>query len=79
MVRTQIYLTQEEQKAIRSLSKTTGKKQSSLIREAIDTYITKNQKIERKKGLDRIAGIWKNRTDLPDLRELRKGWNRGYY
>ena len=39
MVRTQIYLTEREQKALRSMSSLTGKSQSELIREALDTMI----------------------------------------
>jgi hypothetical protein len=28
--------------------------------------------------LDRVAGIWKNRDDLPDFEKLRKEWDRGF-
>lgn len=27
-------------------------------------------------AIDRVAGIWKNRSDIPDPRELRKMWER---
>lgn len=40
MIRTQIYLTEQEQTALRGLSSKTGKTQSQLIREAIDRLIT---------------------------------------
>ena len=39
MVRTQIYLTEEERDGLSVLSETSGKKQSKLIREAVDCFI----------------------------------------
>ena len=47
MVRTQIYLTEREQKALRSMSSLTGKSQSELIREALDTMIGRLETTER--------------------------------
>ncbi len=75
MVRTQIYLTEKEQKALRSMSSDTGKSQSELIRRAIDQMIGRL-------GADRAAlmakgrGIWKDRRDLPDVRRLRREFER---
>ena len=43
MVRTQIYLTAEEHKALKTMSAGTGKKQSELIREAIDDYLAEKK------------------------------------
>ena len=42
MQRTQIYLTNEEQAAIRQISIRSGSSQSALIRKAIDQYIAQN-------------------------------------
>jgi metal-responsive CopG/Arc/MetJ family transcriptional regulator len=42
MQRTQIYLTDEEQVAIRQISIRSGTSQSALIRKAIDQYIAQN-------------------------------------
>lgn len=45
MIRTQIYLTEQQRFALNKLSSTSGKKQSELTREAVDTLIFKlNQK-----------------------------------
>jgi hypothetical protein len=41
MVRTQIYLTEEERSALSSISNQLGKKQSELIREAVDDLIAR--------------------------------------
>jgi hypothetical protein len=76
MVRTQIYLTEKEQKALQSLSRRTGKKQSELIREAIDAFIIRFSKQERSEQLQKAKGMWKDRNDLPDLIELRREWDR---
>jgi hypothetical protein len=77
MIRTQIYLTEEERSALNALSIQMGKKQSELIREAVDNLIAKYSQSRRQKILDRIAGIWKDRDDLPDFEKLRKDWDRG--
>jgi hypothetical protein len=76
MVRTQIYLTQKEYVALKSLASQTGKSQSELIRAAVDDLIDRLGSRSRRDVLDRIAGIWKNRNDLPDFGELRKSWDR---
>ncbi len=76
MVRIQIYLTKEEVTALRSLSSQTGKKQSELIREAVDDFITKLDNSRRQAILDKVAGIWKNRNVLADFNKLRKEWDR---
>ena len=39
MVRTQIYLTEAERAALKAIARQTGKKQSELIRQAIDLLI----------------------------------------
>ena len=77
MVRTQIYLTQEEKAALTVLSRTTGKKQSELIRQAVDSLIAQSSRNRRKLVLDRAAGIWKGRRDLPDFAAVRRSLDRG--
>jgi len=76
MVRTQIYLTEKEQKALQSLSHRTGKTQSELIREAIDDFIIRFSKEGRKEILQQAKGMWKDRDDLPDFDEIRQEWDR---
>lgn len=77
MVRTQIYLTAVERKKLAAMAKSTGKKQSQLIREAIDKLILEASGSSRADVLKRAAGMWKNRKDLPDPKTLRKSWDRG--
>ncbi|MBA2441190.1 MAG: ribbon-helix-helix protein, CopG family [Rubrobacter sp.] len=71
MVRTQIYLTEGEQEALRSLARDTGRTQSELIREAIDAMLERQKPVDRGAVMRRARGIWSDRTDLPDFRELR--------
>lgn len=76
MVRTQIYLTENEKTALGALGNATGKAQSKLIREAIDDLIARFSKDRRMAVLNKTAGLWKARKDLPDFRSVRKGWDR---
>ena len=76
MIRTQIYLTEHQRNALATLAKSFGKKQSELIREAIDRLIDQAGKGHRKQVLSEAAGIWKDRTDLPDFISIRSEWDR---
>ncbi len=79
MVRTQIYLTKEERESLSDLSSKTGKKHSQLIREAVDEYIVKSEKINKVDVIERAAGMWADRDDLPDFTEIRRSWDREAY
>ena len=48
MIRTQIYLTDRQRSELATISKTSGKKQSELIREAVDYLIDKASSSRRK-------------------------------
>ena len=76
MVRTQIYLTERQRAELAAISKILGKKQSELIREAVDRLIDQTGHTRRKAVLREAAGIWKGRTDLPDFKGLRTEWDR---
>lgn len=76
MVRTQIYLTERQRDELAAMAKTAGKKQSELIREAVDRLIKEEGRGNREAVLRQAAGIWKDRTDLPDFRATRAEWDR---
>ena len=76
MIRTQIYLTDRQRAELDSLSKTLKKKQSELIREAVDRLIDQSGRNLRETILKQAAGIWKDRTDLPDFTAMRTEWDR---
>ena len=76
MVRTQIYLTERQRDELAAIAKATGKKQSELIREAVDRLIDQSGRSRRETILREAAGIWKDRKDLPDFRASRAEWDK---
>ena len=77
MVRTQIYLTREEQRSLRSIAAATGQSQSELIRTAVDEFVGKKGGNHRLNLIRKARGIWKSHPALPDVRKMRRAWNRG--
>jgi len=77
MVRTQIYLTERERTGLDVVSKATGKKQSELIREAVDKFLDLAEGSQRNAVLGEAAGLWRDRNDLPDFTATRRSWDRG--
>ncbi|MCY4078330.1 MAG: ribbon-helix-helix protein, CopG family [Acidobacteria bacterium] len=76
MVRTQIYLTEDQRAEIAAIASQSGKRQSEVIREALDHFLEQRSRRRRKAILREAAGIWRDRTDLPDLDALRRAWDR---
>jgi hypothetical protein len=76
MIRTQIYLTERQRDELAAISKTAGKKQSELIRDAVNRLIDQSGRSRREVVLREAAGIWKNRKDLPDFKATRAEWDR---
>jgi hypothetical protein len=76
MVRTQIYLTERQRDELAAIAKTVGKKQSELIREAVDRLIDQSGRSRREAVLREAAGIWRGRKDLPDFKATRAEWDR---
>lgn len=76
MVRTQIYLTEQDREGLATLSKATGMKLSELIREAVNGLLAQSSRHRRDAVLDAAAGLWKNRDDLPDFASTRAAWDR---
>ncbi|MGC8551894.1 MAG: ribbon-helix-helix domain-containing protein [Phycisphaerae bacterium] len=76
MVRTQLYLTSQERDGLAALARATGRKQSELIREAVDRLIEQFGARRKKLVLNRAAGLWAKRKDLPKFLQLRSQWDR---
>jgi hypothetical protein len=76
MVRTQIYLTERQRDELAAIAKTVGKKQSELIREAVDRLIDQSGRSRRRAVIREAAGIWRDREDLPDFEATRAEWDR---
>lgn len=62
MVRTQIYITDQEQAQLRSLARRTGRKRSELIRSAIDEFLSRAPSCPRLDRMQRARGIWEDRN-----------------
>ncbi len=79
MVRTQIYLTEAQQKALRRLALRARKKQSELIRQAIDQYLAQpTPQEDRLSRMRQACGMWEHRDDLPDFDALRREFDREF-
>ena len=76
MATASIQLSEQETQALRELAQQTGKTEDELLHEAITQLLTQAQATNRLTLLRQARGIWKDRTDLPDVRELRTGFDR---
>lgn len=77
MIRTQVYLTEQEYHALASLRQQMQKSQSELIREAIDAFCAAHLHTNRANLMQEALGMWKEREDIPDLMaSLRKDFDR---
>ena len=77
MVRTQIYLTEHQREELAVIARNTSRRQSELIREAVDRFIEDTSRYRREQVLNEAAGVWKGRSDLPDYEAVRAEWDRG--
>lgn len=60
MVRTQVYLSKEQEQALKSLALTSGTRQSELIREAVDLLLSERNALQSqwKPALHNMKGMW---------------------
>ncbi|MCS5699077.1 ribbon-helix-helix domain-containing protein [Cyanobium sp. FGCU-52] len=58
MQRTQIYLSEAELEGLRGLAQRSGRSQSSLIREAIDSFLEQRQPQDRLARLRQGRALW---------------------
>jgi predicted DNA-binding protein len=79
----QIKLNDSNASKAEELSRKTGRTPEQLVNEAFEHFRADDSEDEHQQFLAwqdaarRFAGIWKDRDDLPDFRELRASWDRG--
>ena len=76
MLRTQIYLSEAERQGLQALASRSGRSQSELIREAIDSFLERNQPQNRLAKLRQGRGLWAGADDPLDWLELRRELDR---
>jgi Arc/MetJ-type ribon-helix-helix transcriptional regulator len=76
MRRTQIYLSEAERQGLQALGQRSGRSQSDLIREAIDSFLERHQPQSRLARLRAARGLWANREDLPEREDVRQELDR---
>lgn len=66
MIRTQVYLSKEQEQALKSLAVTSGSRQSELIRDAVDLLLSKRNALhgQWKNALHDMKGIWADNHDI---------------
>ena len=81
MVRKQVYLTADQDRQLKALSKARHVAAAELIRSAVDVLLQKDDEAEQlaqwKASVNKAAGIWQDRDDLDEVfSDMRKGWDR---
>jgi hypothetical protein len=76
MAITALHLTDQEQTVLATLAQRTGKTPDELVHDVVKQLIAQWQPEDRRSLLRQARGIWKDRTDLPSLADLRREWDR---
>ena len=71
-------LTEAETQAIRDLSRSVGQAPEAILHAAIEQFLAQHQTRNRLQSLRAARGIWSEREDTPDARELRGEWDRNF-
>jgi hypothetical protein len=69
-------LTEQEQAALDTLAQRTGKTPEGLVHDAVRELIAQFHHEDRLSLLRQARGMWRDRTDLPSLADLRREWER---
>lgn len=79
MVRTQVYLSREQEQALKSLALTSGTRQSELLREAVDLLLLKKNASQKqwKQSLHAMKGMWSDDEDAEQrMQSIREEFDR---
>ena len=64
MVRTQVYLTERQDRGLKTLAARTGTRQSELVRRAVDALLEAEGAHDWKAALRRARGLWAERPEV---------------
>jgi hypothetical protein len=71
-----LHLTEQEQTALETMAQRLGKTPDELVHDAVKQLITQFHSEDHLSLLRQARGMWKGRTDLPSLTDLRPEWDR---
>jgi hypothetical protein len=71
-----LHLTEQEQTVLETMAQRAGKTPDEVVHNAIQQLIEQFQSEDRLRLLRQARGMWKDRTDLPSLTDLRREWDR---
>jgi hypothetical protein len=71
-----LQLTEQEQTALETMAQHLGKTPDELVHDAVKQLIAQFRSEDRLSLLRQARGMWKDRTDLPSLPDLRREWDR---
>jgi hypothetical protein len=71
-----LHLTGQEQTALEAMAQRMGKTPDEIVHDAVKQLIAQFQSEDRLSLLRQARGMWKDRTDLPSLPDLRREWDR---
>lgn len=72
-------LSPAQERAVDSLSRTTGRTPEQLVNDALDRLLDENDAVDWRSALRELEGLWEHRDDLPDFRQLRGELDRGLW
>ena len=71
-----LHLTAQEQTVLETMAQHLGKTPEELVHDAVKQLIAQFQSEDRLSILRQARGMWKDRTDLPLLTDMRREWDR---
>jgi hypothetical protein len=72
----ELHLTAQEQTTLEAMAQRTGKTPDEFIHDAVKQLIAQFQSEERLRLLRQARGMWRDRTDLPSVADMRHEWDR---
>lgn len=79
MTTTQINLTPSNMRKVHALASRTGKTEGQIVNEAVEKLDSPDDAaaFDRwRAAMSKVAGIWADRSDLPDFDEIRRSFDR---